>query len=378
MKRVLVLGAGRVGSVMALDLAASGLAVTAVDARAEALAPLAARGVATRAAALGDPAAVQAAAADQDLVVNALSSAIGKQTLRALLEAGRRVVDISFMAETPLDLDGLAKARGACAVVDMGVGPGVTNMLAARAAALLDPCRSIRIYVGGVPEVRRWPFEYKVAFAPSDVIEEYVRPSRVVEHGRLVEREALGNVELVDVDGVGTLEAFDTDGLRTLTETLRVPNLVEKTLRWPGHAALMRVLRAAGFFDPRPRDVGGVTVAPLDVTSALLFPAWSYEEGEVDLTVSLVVAEGERAGRPTRLVWEMVDRGDVAAGVRSMARTTGYPATAMARLLLEGRFTEPGVHPPEVPAARPGVLEAVLEALAARGIQYRFREEPLG
>jgi len=380
MKRVVVLGAGLVGRTMALDLASDpGLSVRVVDARAEALAAVRAQAeVDVERRDLGSPSAVHQVVQGADVVVGALSSAIGKQTLRAVLEAGRRYVDISFMGERAMDLGPVAKQHGACAVVDMGVGPGMTNMFAAQATEILSPCESLRIYLGGVPVVRTLPHEYKVAFAPSDVIEEYTRPARVKIGGRLVVKEPLGDVEHLDFEGVGTLEAFDTDGLRTLTETLDVPDMVEKTLRWPGHAAQMRMLKRMGFFDTKPVQTGDRMVAPIDVTSALLFEQWTYAPGEADLVVARVVAEGRRGPKRVRLVWEMVDRYDPSTRTSAMARTTGFPATIMARLLLAGRFKEPGVHPPEIPAKVSGLLGELLAELGRRGVTYRFREEHLG
>ncbi|MEJ7730419.1 MAG: saccharopine dehydrogenase C-terminal domain-containing protein [Polyangiaceae bacterium] len=371
MKRVLVLGAGMVGSAMAMDLAAQGFAVTVADVRDEALARTAARyGVATLRRDLSDPAAVRDVCAPFDLVCGALSSAMGLQTLRAVLEAGKDYVDISFMAENAWELSDLAHERGVTAVVDMGVSPGTSNIMAGWAVAHLDSCESIDILVGGLPEVRRWPFQYKAPFAASDVIEEYLRPARMVEHGRLIDKPALSEPELVDFDGVGTLEAFNTDGLRSLAYTLKVPFMREKTMRWPGHVELMRVFRETGLFSSEPIDVGGASVRPVDLVSRLLFPKWQYDEGEVDITVARVTITGKRHGEPVRLRWDLLDRHDPATGLRSMSRTTAFPATIVAGLLASGRFRRPGVHPPEVLGAEPGVLDHVLAELARRGVRY--------
>jgi saccharopine dehydrogenase-like NADP-dependent oxidoreductase len=175
----------------------------------------------------------------------------------------------------------------------------------------------------------------------------------------------------VDLPGVGTLEAFHPDGLRSLIRTLSVPDMTEKTLRYPGHAARMEVLRDAGLFDTEPVDVGDVRVRPLDLAAALLFPAWTFAEDEADLTVMRVTAEGARDGRPVRCTWDLLDHHDPATGFRSMSRTTAYPATIMARWIASGRFARPGVHPPEVPGAEPGLLEAMIEELGRRGVSVR-------
>ena len=203
---------------------------------------------------LRDPEVVTGLVREHDLVIGALPSHIGFATVRAVIEAGRDLVDISFMPEDARELDAFARERGVTAVVDCGVAPGVSNMMAGFAAGQLDPCEKLEIYVGGLPVERRWPFDYKAGFAPHDVIEEYTRPARLVENGRIVVREALSEPELMHFPGVGTLEAFNTDGLRSLADTLAVPFMKEKTLRYPGHVELMRVLRETGFFSKEPLD----------------------------------------------------------------------------------------------------------------------------
>ena len=126
-------------------------------------------------------------------------------------------------------------------------------------------------------------------------IEDYTRPARMVENGRFVKKPALSGPELIDFPGIGTLEAFNTDGLRTLVDTVEIPNMKEKTLRFPGHAEKMRILRETGFFSYDPIDVNGVEVRPIDVTARLLFPFWEMKEGDRDFTVMRVEVAGKRA-----------------------------------------------------------------------------------
>jgi saccharopine dehydrogenase-like NADP-dependent oxidoreductase len=379
-KKVVVLGAGMIGTAMARDLAEdSGLRVDVADVRPEALARVAEDGgVGTVKADLGNPEAVRRLAGRYDFVVGALPSVIGLQTVRAVVEAGRDMVDISFMPENALELDELAREHGATVVVDAGVAPGLSNMMAGHAASRLDPCQRIEIDVGGLPVERRWPFDYKAGFAPWDVIEEYTRPAKLVEHGRVVVKEALTEPEMVDIPGVGTVESLNTDGLRSLVHTLKVPFMKEKTLRWPGHAELMRALRETGFFSNDPIEVKGASVRPRDVTAALMFPKWTFEEGEADLTVMRVRAEGQEGDTPTRYAWDYVDRFDETTGLRSMSRSTGFTGTSIARLLLDGTFNQPGVHPPETLGAIPGLLDRVLADLRARGVRCQATVSALG
>jgi saccharopine dehydrogenase-like NADP-dependent oxidoreductase len=373
-KRVAVLGAGMVGAAIARDLAEdAGLQVDVADVRAESLERVAERAAVGRVRLdLADPAAVRQMAGGYDLIVGALPSVIGFAAVRAVIEAGKDLVDISFMPQDPLELDGLARERGVTAVVDCGVAPGLSNMMCGAAAARLDPCEKVEIYVGGLPVARHWPFDYKAGFAPWDVLEEYTRPARLVEHGRIVVKEPLSEPELLDFPGVGTLEAFNTDGLRTLMRTLRAPFMKEKTLRWPGHAELMRVLRDTGFFSLQPVDVGGQKVRPRDLTAALLFPRWTFEEGEADLTVMRVRLEGrEEDGTRAAHAWDFVDRFHEGTGLRSLSRSTGSVASSVARLVTRGGFRRPGVHPPETLGAVPGLLDGVLADLVARGVRCR-------
>jgi saccharopine dehydrogenase-like NADP-dependent oxidoreductase len=371
--KILVLGAGLVGGPMAADLARdASLTVTVADRRADGLAELAkAHRVSVVERNLADPRAVFALAEAHDLVLSAVPGFMGYQTLEAILEAKKNVVDIAFFPEDALKLHELAKARGVTALVDIGVAPGMSNVLAMHAHRSLDETDSILTYVGGLPRVRRWPYEYAAVFSPIDVIEEYTRPARYVEGGRLVTRPALSDAEYLDFPGVGTLEAFNTDGLRTMAQTMSVPNMKEKTLRYPGHIELMRVLRETGFFRKEPIDVKGQMVSPLDLTTALLFPLWSMKEGDADVTILRVTVEGMNNGKPVRRVVDMVDHYDPKTNVTSMARTTGYTCTAAVRYVASGRFTRKGISPPEFIGLEAGGWDFIRHELAARNVVFR-------
>jgi lysine 6-dehydrogenase len=225
--------------------------------------------------------------------------------------------------------------------------------------------------VGGLPVVRTWPWEYKAPFSPSDVLEEYTRPARYVAGGRLVTMPALSEPELVEFPGVGTLEAFNTDGLRSLLATVKVPFMIEKTMRYPGHAERIRMLRESGFFGTKPVDVGGAVVRPLDLTAKLLFAQWQLADGEEDFTAMRVSVEGVVGGKRVRRSFELLDRYDPGSGTTSMARTTGYTCTAVVRLVAQGLYRRPGVFPPEFLGREPGCYEFVIKELARRGVVFR-------
>jgi saccharopine dehydrogenase-like NADP-dependent oxidoreductase len=371
--KIVVLGAGLVGGPMARDLATDErFAVTVADVSASALARVAAQApVATVEADLADAARVTALAADHDLVVGAMPGHLGYATLAAVIAAGRDVVDIAFFPEDPFGLDEAARAAGVTAVVDCGVFPGMGSALIGRADRLCDRLEEVEVHVGGLPQVRQPPFEYRAVFSPLDVIEEYVRPARFRRDGREIVLPALSEPALVDFPGVGTLEAFNTDGLRTLLTTIDAPNLTERTLRYPGHIEKMALLRECGFFAAEPVEVAGRPVVPRELTAALLFPLWRLPEGEGDLTVLRVRIEGVRDGRPARWMYDLLDHYDHDLGVTSMARTTGYTATMTVRALADGLYTRPGITPPEFLGREPGCVSYLLEGLATRGIEYR-------
>lgn len=374
--RVLVLGAGMVGSVAAADLAATpGFEVTVADAGKESLARALRRSggrVRTLQADAGSAkkAAALVARTKAEIVLGALPSRFGFDVMRGVIGTGRPYVDISFMPEDFREHDALARRAGVPVVADCGVAPGMSNLLAGWAARTLDRCDAIEILVGGLPRERHWPWQYKAPFSHHDVIEEYVRPSRVVEGGKVVVKDALSEPELVTIPGLGTLEAFYTDGLRSLADTLKVPTMREKTMRWPGHAELMRTLRHLGLFSHEPVQVGNARVRPIDLTAKLLFPHWTYEEGESDVTVMTVRAWGMRGGREVRLAWTLHDELDPSTGFPSMSRTTAFPATSVLRLIAAGRIRKPGVHAPEMLASMPGIVDAVLADQRARGVKY--------
>ena len=369
MSRILVLGGGLVGRVIARDLAREkDLHVTVADAAQATRARLEAEGLPALALDLGDDAAVRQAVAAADVVVGAAPGHMGFRLLRLVIEAGRPYADIAFMPEDFLELDGLARERGVTAVVDCGVAPGLSNLLCGRAAHEFASVEQMLILVGGLPKRRAWPFEYRVVFSAVDVIEEYTRPARWVEHGRLVTKPALTDVELVDLPRVGTVEAFNTDGLRSLATTLHAPFMKEKTLRWPGHAEKMRMLRETGFLSLEPIEAGGVRVRPYDVTTRLLFDAWRLPAGEADLTVMRVEATGTVGGSRQTWTWDLYDEADLASGFHSMARTTGFPCAIVARLLARGELARPGVHPPEHLAGDDRVFAHVMDGLRERGV----------
>lgn len=377
MSRIAVLGSGLVGGLIARDLAADPrLRVLAVDAADAALQRLTGvPGIETRRADLSRADVVAGIAREADVVAVAVPGFMGTAVLRTVLETGRPLVDISFSPEDPLELDAAAKSAGVPAVVDCGVAPGLSNLFMGRSVAELDRVDRGLILVGGLPVRRVWPYEYRLVFSLTDVLEEYTRPSRFREHGVEVVRAALSEPELVDLPRAGTLEAFNTDGLRTLLRTIDAPDLKEKTLRYPGHIDRMRMLRETGFLDAAPVDVGGVRVSPRALTEKLLTKAWELPAGDDEFTVMRVEVEGVRDGKRRRILWDLYDRTDPATRATSMARTTGFPCAIVARAIAHGAWTTPGVHPPEFLGKDAAITARILEDLAARGVSVERSDQ---
>ncbi|MEI6060675.1 MAG: saccharopine dehydrogenase C-terminal domain-containing protein [Bacteroidota bacterium] len=371
--KILVLGAGLVGAPMALDLALNGeFEVTSADLSVDALARLnGVNGITTVQADLGNAETLKSLVKAHDMVISAVPGFMGYCTLEKVIECGKNVVDIAFFPEDMFTLDQLAKKMNVTAICDMGVAPGMSNVLIGYGASMLDTLEKGITYVGGLPVVRTWPFEYKAVFSPIDVIEEYTRPARYIDGGRLVTREALSDAELLDFPGIGTLEAFNSDGLRTLATTVKGDFMIEKTLRYKGHIEKMAVLRDTGFFSKEPILINGAMISPLEFTSRLLFPKWKLQEGEEDLTIMQVITEGLKDGIRMRYTWDLNDRFDRASGVHSMARTTGYTATMVARLLAKGLYDRKGISAPEFLGKDARIVSFLLEGLAKRGVVYQ-------
>ena len=372
--KTIVLGAGRVGSAMAIDLAKdTNFDVRIADRDTAQLDRLEkTHGIRGERVDFSLPSTIARAIQDVDLVISAVPGFLGFRTLQTILEAGKNVVDIAFFPEDPSKLDALAKQSGVTAIVDCGVAPGMSNMLVGHASQQLDATDSVAIYVGGLPANREGLFEYRAVFSPIDVVEEYTRPSRIVVDGEIVIRDALSEIEVLHFPDVGDLEAFNTDGLRTLAHTIDAPNMIEKTLRYPGHAEKMKLLRDMGLFGSDSVELpDGTSVSPIDLTTHLLFPLWKMEEGERDLTVMRIQVCGTQDSAKRCYTYELLDRFDTVTGTTSMARTTGYAATMAARMLHQGLFNEPGVYPPEFIGRIPACVDFILGGLKERGIVYR-------
>jgi saccharopine dehydrogenase-like NADP-dependent oxidoreductase len=372
MTNIIVLGAGMVGSAMAADLSKKHK-LTIADKSIERLEYIKEKhpNIAIIQLDVSDRENLKSALSNFDLVVCAVPGFLGFQTIKTIIESGKNVVDISFFPENALELDALAKSNGVTAIVDCGVAPGMHNIILGYYNENLK-LTDFETLVGGLPKVKKWPFNYKAPFSPVDVIEEYTRPARYVENGNIIIRDALTDCELIEFDQVGTLESFNSDGLRSILFTMpHIKNMKEKTLRYPGHVEYVKVLKDSGFFSEKKITINGTEISPLDFTSKILFNEWKLGETEQELTVMRVSMKGEnKNGKIEEVVYNLYDEYCPETQTSSMARTTGYTATAVANLFLEGLFTEKGIFPPELIGKHEACFDYILNYLAARNVHY--------
>lgn len=376
MSNIIVLGAGMVGSTMAIDLSKKHN-ITLADFSQSALEIAASKCDKLKAVQIDVTNKIELEIKLQpyDLVICAVPGFLGFNTLKSIIEAKKNVVDISFFPENSLELDELAKKNGVTAIVDCGVAPGMGNIILGYYNKKLK-ITDFECLVGGLPKIKKWPFNYKAPFSPVDVIEEYTRPARYVENGNIVVKEALSDVELIDFKSVGTLESFNSDGLRSLIFTMsHIKNMKEKTLRYPGHVEYIQVLKQSGFFDSNTINIKGNEISPLEFTSKVLFNEWKLGETEEELTVMKISLKGtDSNNRYKTIVYNLHDEFCEETKTSSMARTTGYTATAVANMFLDGLFKEKGVFPPELIGGEKGVFEYILNYLKERNVIYKKEE----
>ncbi len=313
---------------------------------------------------------IESLVADFDLVVSAVPGFMGFDIVQTVIEAGKNIVDISFMPEDFMELNNLAARKGVTAITDCGVAPGIPNLIAGHHNEYME-IEDFTYYVGGLPKVKVYPFYYKAPFSPIDVVEEYTRPARYLEKGKHMTKPAMSEPEMVFFDNVGTLEAFYTDGLRSLLRNMdHIPNMREKTLRYPGHIQLIQALKKAGFFDTEPISVNNTSIRPIDFTSNVLIRDWQLDPEEREFTVMRIHVEGRDESGKKKLVYELYDQYDEHAKLSSMARTTGFTATANAELILSGRFGGKGVFPLELIGLDKECFDFVMSYLEERNIRF--------
>jgi saccharopine dehydrogenase-like NADP-dependent oxidoreductase len=375
MSKIIVLGSGMVGSAITLDLAKNhSVSLADIDKSSLQKTKNLNNDIEILELDVCNKSLLRSSIAPFDLVVCAVPGFLGYNTLELIIEAGKNVIDISFFPEDALSLHNLAIKNNVTAIVDCGVAPGMDNLILGRLNEEME-INSFACYVGGLPKIKKWPFNYKAPFSPIDVIEEYTRPARYVENGVMITRDALSDVELLEFDSIGTLEAFNSDGLRSIIQTMaHIPNMIEKTLRYPGHAEYIRVLKDSGFFNTVPIEINGIKISPLEFTSKVLFNEWFLGDKE-EITIMRVIIDGKKDNKKRKVTYDLFDRYDQNSKIASMSRATGYTACAAATMFLEGLWPDKGVFPPEIVGKSEACFNFIINYLSERGVVYNKKIE---
>ena len=367
--QIAILGAGMVGRAMAIDLQQK-YSVTSFDISEQSLDILSKKNklIKTVKSDLSNFENYPTLLQNFDYVICAVPGFMGYNALQAIINAGKNVVDISFFPEDALALDNLAKQKNVTAIVDCGVAPGMSNLILGYHNANMT-ITNFECMVGGLPKKRVKPFEYKAPFSPIDVLEEYTRPARYVENSCIISKPALSDAELLNFEPVGTLESFNTDGLRSILFTMgHIPNMKEKTLRYPGHIDLMKGLIAAGFLSTE--KINGLATTPMEFTSKLLFNQWKLGEEEPEFTLMQI----NISDKTKTITYNLYDEYDATTKTSSMSRTTGYTATAALNMLIDGQFKDKGVFPPELVGKYENCFNYMLGYLKERNVLYTKSE----
>jgi lysine 6-dehydrogenase len=357
--KLLVLGAGLQGCACAYDLLKNPevAQVTLADLRPERLPPFLRSDWKGRLRPVRldvtDGAAVAAAFRDHAAVMSAIPYYYNGDMARAAVTAGCHFSDLGGNTEIVLEqkkLDAEAQAKGISVIPDCGLAPGMVNILAAEGIRRLDRAEKVKIFVGGLPQAPEPPLNYQIVYSLEGALDYYTTPSWILRRGQPVQVEALSEVEPVEFPApVGTLEAFHTGGgISTLPFAYqgKVDVMEYKTLRYPGHAALMRPMRELGLLSNEPIDVKGKKVVPRDVFIAAVHPRLFKPEGP-DLVALQVQVTGTKGGQPRAITFRLIDRYDAEHGISAMMRTTGYSLSITGQMQVDGRITVKGVHTPD-------------------------------
>jgi lysine 6-dehydrogenase len=379
--KVMVLGGGQQGSAAAFDLLrTSGVTeVVLADANIASPPPFLAAHVGGSLSLVQvdarSPESVRAAMNGVDAVVCALPYYFNGDMTRLALDAGAHYCDLggnTEIVEQQKKLHDEAVAAGLSVVPDCGLAPGMVNILAQDGIDALDEVDAVRIRVGGLPQHPRPPLNYQIVYSMHGVLDYYTTPAVILKDGQPTTVEALSGLETVEFpEPVGNLEAFFTaGGISTMPTRYRgrIPVMEYKTLRYPGHAGLMRAIRELGLLDLEPVDVDGAPVVPRHAFIEVVSPRLRNLDGD-DLVAMQVLVEGRVSGRAAAVRYDLVDFYDPRHGITAMMRATGFSLALTGVMQTDGRIGA-GVHTPDecVPAGE------YLREMAARGVEISRTE----
>jgi lysine 6-dehydrogenase len=386
--RYLIIGSGRQGTSCAYDLARHGDAASIVMADADlAVAKRAAFRInqlvgRTVASPLrvdaGDRASLREAMAGVQVALSAVTYYFNRVISEVCIEMGVSLCDMGGNTDvvwSQLELDKAARKAGVSLVPDCGMGPGLINHMGVFVMDLLDEAREVYLYDGGLPREPVAPWSYQCAFHLNGLTNEYAGEATFIREGRLTQVPTFTELELMDIPGLGTMEAFVISGSLSTTPQTHLGKLQRyetKVLRYPGHFQTFEAYKRLGLFSEEPIQVGGQTVVPRALYHALLAPHITAPRVE-DICVMRAIGVGEKAGKPAKVIVDLVDCFDPVTGFTGMERLTGWHCALMMGFQARGTIL-PGAHRMEqaVPA------HLVMAELDRRGIGHSIAWETPG
>src|SRR6058998_1706471 len=374
--RMLVLGSGLQGSACAYDLLQQREVekVTVADLRPERLPgflrPLVGKRLAVVKLDVQDGVALRPALHGHDAVLSALPYYFNLDVARAAVGVGLHCADLGGNTEIVFNqkkLDREACARNVSIIPDCGLAPGMVNIIAAEGIRRVGDADSVKIFVGGLPQKPEPPLNYQIVYSLEGALDYYTTPSWVLREGRPERVDALSELEDVEFPSpVGTLEAFHTGGgISTMPWAYRgkVRTMEYKTLRYPGHVAIMHPIRELGLLSLDPVKMKGTEIVPRDAFIAAVSPQLTKPNGR-DLVALRVEVQGRNG---SRVAWQLLDYFDEATGISAMMRTTGYSLAITGVMQVDGRVRSAGVYTPD--EAVP--FQAYVDELKRRGVEIQ-------
>ena len=379
---VLVLGVGMQGKAALHDLAASPLVsgVIAADRDVDSLRALVRtrgyRNVTCLPLDASDPSSIDALLRRRPaVVVDLLPIDFIGAVARSALKHGVHLVNTFYVVPELAALAGEAAAKDLVFLPEFGMDPGIDLVLLGEALRRLDRVKEVHSYGAGIPEPAAAdnPLKYKITWTFDGVLRSYKRPARMMRAGKVVDIPAVdqfaaGNIHTIDIQGLGALEACPNgDALKYMEfieDKSALTDMGRYSCRWPGHAAFWKKLVDLGFLDDSPVNVDGAAVVPRRFVASLLEPRLQYSEAERDVAVIRLDLRGWKAGRPARIVFDVLDRKDLETGFTAMSRTVGFTASIGAQMILSEAIRKRGLLSP----VRDVPYEPFVAELAARGI----------
>lgn len=344
---IVILGYGMIGSVIANELSAKD-SVVVIDKRKIENVPFK---VLT-----GDAFEFSDTLDKADVIASALPGSVAYGVVSKLINKGKKIVDVSFMPESSLALNDLARKNNALLIPDAGYAPGLTNIISGYFYKKYDAKR-IEIFDAGLPLKKVPPLDYNITWSVEGLLDIYTRPARFVENSKLVQKDPLESIEHSNFQGIGELDSFLVDGLGTLLDTLKGVDMFERTYRYPGHLQKIKFLRDMGYFSEEM--VNGVS--PRSITRDLF-------DKKLRMTVEdLCILEMKAFGKVEKHV-RYVDYYDKDKKVTSMARMTGFPIATIAELVLDGKIEGTGVIPPEYLGFEESTFRLIMDGLKKKGL----------